>query len=66
MKFGCLYSKSLSNADHVQTYDYGDLLMRLRKWIRDDAMPWLDDQDAMYGCTNYGDMSMPPQGTFLP
>jgi hypothetical protein len=49
-----------------QTYNDRDFKMGLRKWIRAGSKSWPDDEGAMQGCPEARDMSMPPQGAFLP
>jgi len=49
-----------------QTYDDGNLLIGLWKWIRTSSMSWPNDEGTMHSCSEAGNMSMPPQGAFLP
>jgi hypothetical protein len=49
------------------TYDDRDLHVGLWEGIRAGPLPWPDDdQGAVDTCLEAGDMSMPPQGAFLP
>jgi hypothetical protein len=38
----------------------------LGKWIHAWSMSWPDDNGTVHSCAQAGDMSMPPQGAFLP
>jgi hypothetical protein len=47
------------------TYNDGDLLVRLGKWVRAGPASRPDDQGAVHRCPEEGNVSMPPQCAFL-
>ena len=48
----------------LHTYDDRNIHVRLLKWV--GARLWANDDDAVQGCPEDGDVSMPPEGALLP
>ena len=49
-----------------QTYENGDLFVRLGKWVGGGAVPGSYDESAIDGSPEEGIVGVPPQGAFLP